>query len=130
MQRNGTVAPVLGAIALALVAVLVTLAALALLVAAGVTALIPHVGLPGALAIIGLVLVALVGVLTLVIRSNLRAAQARARAAASSASSIKGLAELVLLLMPKAQTRRLIGGVQLGLGLALIVLPMLRRNKG
>lgn len=129
MQRSGPMAPILGAIAIALVAMLVTLAALGLLVAAGVAALIPHVGLAGALAIMGLVLVILVGLLVLVIRSNLRAAQERARAA-SSASSIKGLAELALLLMPKAQTRRLVGVVQLGLGLALIVLPMLRRNKG
>lgn len=126
MKRASPISPVMGAVALAVVALLVTLAGLGLLVAATVAALIPHVGLAGALAITGLGLFALVGLLVLLVRANLRAAQERARANAS----MKGLAELALLLLPRTQSRRLIGGVQLGLGLALILLPMLRRNRG
>jgi hypothetical protein len=119
-------APILGAVALAVVAVLVTLAALGLLVAAAVAALIPHVGLAGALAIIGLALLALVAGLALVIRANLRAAQDRARTAAAVAN----IAKLAMVLLPKPSALRVAGGLQLGLGLALILLPMLRRRKG
>jgi hypothetical protein len=65
-------------------------------------------------------------VLALVIRANLRAAQERARSTAAMAS----IAKLALVLLPKPGALRVAGGLQLGLGLALILLPMLRRNKG
>lgn len=126
MKHAGPVAPVLGAVALAVVAVLVTLAALGLLVAAAVAALIPHVGLAGALAIIGVALFALVAALALVIRANLRAAQERAR----NTAAVANIAKLAMVFMPRASALRVAGGLQLGLGLALILLPMLRRNKG
>jgi hypothetical protein len=113
-------------LAIAMVAVLATLAALGLLVSAGVTALIPHVGLPGALAIAGLVLLVLVGLMGLAIRANLRAAQQRAR----NTAAVANLAKIAMVLMPRASALRLAGGLQMGLGLALLVLPMLRRNKG
>ncbi len=126
MKRTGPIAPVLAAVALAVVAVLVTVAALGLLVAAAVAALTPHVGLAGALAIIGLTLFALVAALALVIRANLRAAQERARSTAAMAN----IAKIAMVFMPRASALRVAGGLQLGLGLALILLPMLRRNKG
>jgi hypothetical protein len=109
---------------LAVVAVLVTLAALGLLVAAAVAALIHYVGLTGALAIIGVALFALVAVLALVIRANLRAAQERAR----STAAVANIAKLAMVFMPSASALRVAGGLQLGLGLALILLPMLRRK--
>lgn len=124
MRRAGPMAPVIGALAIAMVAVLVTLAALGLLVSAGVTALIPHVGLPGALAIAGLVLLVLVGLMALAIRANLRAAQQRAR----STTAVANLAKLAMVLMPRTSALRMAGGLQMGLGLALLVLPMLRRK--
>ena len=124
MQRAGPVAPILGAVALAVVAVLVTLAALGLLVAAAVAALIPYVGLAGALAIIGLALFVLVGILALVIRANLRAAQEGAR----NTAAVANLAKIAMVFMPRASALRVAGGLQLGLGLALLVLPMLRRK--
>jgi hypothetical protein len=40
------------------------------------------------------------------------------------------IAKLALVLLPKPGALRVAGGLQLGLGLALILLPMLRRNKG
>lgn len=124
MKRTGPMAPAMGAIALTAVAVPVALAGLGLLVAAAVTALVPHVGLPGALALVALALFLLVGLLALAIRAALRAAQARAR----STATMRSLAQLALILLPKGQVGRLMGGVQIGLGLALIALPLLRRK--
>ena len=124
MRRTGPMAPVMGAIALTVGAVLLTLAALGLLTAAAVSALVPHVGLPGALALVALGLLALMGLLLLVIRAALRAAQDRAR----QTTTVANLAKIAMVLMPRASALCVAGGLQMGLGLALLVLPLLRRK--
>lgn len=119
------VASVLVQIALIILLLLATVVALGFLVAAFVVWLAPITGLAGALAITGGGFLVLGGAIALWARVLARRARRRRR----SATTLFGLAELALLLLPKSQIRRLQAGVAAGMGLAALVTLLLHPHE-
>lgn len=93
-----------------------------LLVGALVALIEPLVGMAGALAIVGLGHFLLAFLILLRLGALARAARGRRDAAAS----MVGLAELVLRLLPRTQLLRLRAGLAAGVGLAALIVLILR----